>query len=139
MRDGAWPGTDQPTLDDSVERPEERRMRATIWHNPNCGTSRKTLEILRETPGIELEVVEYLKTPPTRERLAALYERGGITPRQGLRTRGSPAEELGLLDAGDAKILDEMAKQPILIERPLVETEKGVRLCRPQEKVREIL
>jgi arsenate reductase (glutaredoxin) len=114
-------------------------MKATIFHNPACGTSRKTLEILRDTPGIDVEVIEYLKTPPTRERLAALYLRAGITPRQGLRTRGSPAEELGLLDADGDKILDAMAREPILIERPLVETEMGVRLCRPQDVVREII
>lgn len=114
-------------------------MKATIWHNPNCGTSRKTLALLQEAPGVDLTVVEYLKNPPTREKLAALYKAAGITPREGLRTRGSPAEELGLLDADSDTILDAMAREPILIERPLVETEKGVRLCRPQEKVLEIL
>lgn len=114
-------------------------MKATIYHNPNCGTSRKTLEILKNTVGIDLSVVEYLKTPPSRETLAALYRDAGISPRQGLRTRGSPAEELGLLEANDDAILDAMAQEPILIERPLVRTEKGVRLCRPQDEVREIL
>lgn len=114
-------------------------MKATIWHNPNCGTSRKTLEILRDTPGVDVDVIEYLKTPPSRETLAALYADAGITPRQGLRTRGSPAEELGLLDADDSCILDAMVQEPILIERPLVRTDKGVRLCRPQDVVREIL
>ena len=114
-------------------------MKATIWHNPNCGTSRKTLAILQEADGVELTVVEYLKAPPTAKKLQALYEKAGITPREGLRTRGSPAEELGLLDAEGATILNAMAKEPILIERPLVETEKGVRLCRPQDIVREIL
>lgn len=114
-------------------------MKATIWHNPNCGTSRKTLAILQETPGVDLTVVEYLKNPPSRGKLASLYKAAGITPREGLRTRGSPAEELGLLDASADTILDAMVKDPILIERPLVETEKGVRLCRPQEKVLEIL
>lgn len=118
-------------------------MKATIWHNPNCGTSRKTLAILKGTPGLEVEVIEYLKTPPTREKLAALYQRAGMTARQGLRTRNSPAAdlcaELGLLDADDATILDAMMAHPALIERPLVETEKGVRLCRPVERVQEIL
>lgn len=114
-------------------------MKATIWHNPNCGTSRKTLALLQESPGVDLTVVEYLKNPPSREKLASLYKTAGITPREGLRTRGSPAEELGLLDADADTILDAMAKDPILIERPLVETGKGVRLCRPQEKVLEIL
>lgn len=115
------------------------QMKATIWHNPNCGTSRKTLAILQETPGIDLTVAEYLKTPPARAKLVQLYRDAGITPRQGLRTRGSPAEELGLLDADDDTILDAMVKEPILIERPLVETEKGVRLCRPQDVVHDIL
>ena len=114
-------------------------MKATVWHNPACGTSRKTLEILRDAPAIELTVVEYLKEPPTRAKLAQLYNDAGFTPRQGLRTRGSPAEQLGLLDANGDTILDAMAKEPILIERPLVDTEKGVRLCRPQDVVREIL
>lgn len=114
-------------------------MKVTIWHNPNCGTSRKTLAILEEATGVDLTVIEYLKAPPTAEKLKSLYERAGITPRQGLRTRGSPAEEMGLLDANDETILRAMAKEPILIERPLVETEKGVRLCRPQDVVREIL
>lgn len=116
-------------------------MKAKIWHNPNCGTSRKTLAILQETPGVELTVVEYLKTPPSRETLERLYKAAGISPKHGLRVRGSPAEELGLTapDAGDEAILDAMVREPILIERPLVETEKGVRLCRPQETVYEIL
>lgn len=116
-------------------------MKATIWHNPACGTSRKALAILQETPGIELEVIEYLKTPPTRETLVRLYQRAGITPRDGLRIKGSPAEALGLTNADISAeaILDAMLKEPILINRPLVETEKGVRLCRPQERVHEIL
>ena len=86
-------------------------------------------------------MVEYLKTPPSRDQLKSLYERAGITPRDGLRVRGTPAEELGLTDpaVSDDAILDAMARQPILIERPLVETEKGVRLCRPKEKVADIL
>lgn len=114
-------------------------MKATIWHNPACGTSRKTLVILQETPGVVVEVVDYLKTPPTRAKLAALYEAAGIAPREGLRVRGTDAEALGLLDADGDAILVAMAAQPILIERPLVETEKGVRLCRPQDRVLEIL
>jgi arsenate reductase len=115
-------------------------MKATIYHNPKCGTSRKTLEILEET-GADVTVVEYLKTPPSRAELERLYERAGITPRAGLRTKEQLAAELGLRDAavGDAAILDAMTANPILIERPLVETEKGVRLCRPQDRVREIL
>jgi len=112
-------------------------MKATIWHNPNCGTSRKTLAILKETPGVAVEVIEYLKTPPSRARLAALYNKAGITPREGLRARQDEAKPF--LDASADEILDAMVANPILIERPLVETDKGVRLCRPQEKVREIL
>lgn len=114
-------------------------MKARIWHNPNCGTSRKTLAILEETPGVEVEVIEYLKTPPSAEKLSQLYRDAGITPQQGLRTRGTNAEERGLPHADDATVLAAMAADPILIERPLVETEKGVRLCRPQDKVHEIL
>jgi arsenate reductase (glutaredoxin) len=115
-------------------------MKATIFHNPNCGTSRNTLARLRAR-GIEPEVVEYLKTPPSRELLAALYRRAGISPRAGLRVRGTSAEELGLTDpsVGDDAILDAMAANPALIDRPLVETDKGVRLCRPMERVDEIL
>ena len=114
-------------------------MKATIWHNPNCGTSRKTLAILEEAEGVEVEVVEYLKNPPSEEKLAQLYRDAGITPAQGLRLRGTDAQERGLPDAGDAEVLSAMTNDPILIERPLVETDKGVRLCRPQEKVLEIL
>lgn len=114
-------------------------MKATIWHNPNCGTSRKTLAILQETPGVEVEVVEYLKQPPTREKLAQLYRDAGITPNEGLRTRGTDAVERGLPDASVDAVLDAMATDSSLMERPLVETDKGVRLCRPQEKVFEIL
>lgn len=114
-------------------------MKATIWHNPVCGTSRKTLAILAETPGIEVEVIEYLEAPPSREKLTALYARAGITPRDGLRAKEALAHALALDTADDATILDAMMKYPILINRPLVETDKGVRLCRPQEVVREIL
>ncbi len=115
-------------------------MRATIYHNPACGTSRKTLEILRNE-GADVTVVEYLKAPPTREELKRLYDRAGISPRDGLRAKESLAEELGLTgsDATDDQILDAMMEHPILIQRPLVETEKGVGLCRPQEEVRKLL
>jgi arsenate reductase (glutaredoxin) len=115
-------------------------VKATIWHNPDCGTSRKTLAILRETPGVSVTVIEYKKTPYTRAKLEQLFADAGLTPREALRTRGSPAEELGLIDgANAAHILDAMVANAILVERPFVETEKGVRLCRPQEKVHEIL
>lgn len=114
-------------------------MKATIWHNPACGTSRKTLAILENLSRVEVTVVEYLKTPPTAEKLAQLYRDAGITPQQGLRLRGTNAEERGLPDADDATVLAAMIADPILIERPLVETDKGVRLCRPQDVVLEIL
>lgn len=115
-------------------------MKATIYHNPMCGTSRKTLEILNNEDA-DVTVVEYLKAPPSREELKRLYLRAGISPREGLRDKEPLAEELGLTDpsVGDDAILDAMMEHPILIQRPLVETEKGVRLCRPQEQVRELL
>lgn len=115
-------------------------MKAIIFHNPMCGTSRKTLEILKEE-GADLTVREYLKDIPSRDELAAIYARAGMSPRDGLRAKEPLAEELGLNgpDASDDAILDAMVANPILIERPLVQTDKGARLCRPQEKVREIL
>jgi arsenate reductase len=115
-------------------------MKAIIYHNPMCGTSRKTLEIL-ENEGADITIIEYLKAPPSRDELKRLYQRAGITPREGLRAREPLAEELGLTDpsVGDEAILDAMMEHPILIQRPLVETQKGVRLCRPQDEVREIL
>jgi arsenate reductase len=115
-------------------------MKATIYHNPNCGTSRKTLDILKES-GADVNVIQYLKTPPTRDELARLYKKAGITPRQGLRKKEPLAAELGLLDetVTDDQVLNAMVEHPILIERPLVETDKGVKLCRPQDEVRSIL
>ena len=115
-------------------------MNVTIYHNPLCGTSRKTLEILRES-GTSPKVVEYLEEPPSREELKRLYDRAGISPREGLRSKEPLAEELGLTrpDVSDDEILDAMIEHPVLINRPLVETDKGVRLCRPQDVVREIL
>ena len=115
-------------------------MKATIHHNPNCGTSRKTLEILKDS-GVELTVNEYLKNPPSRDELRRLYDRAGISPREGLRAKEPLADELGLNRPGvtDDEVLDAMVAHPKLINRPLVETDKGARLCRPQEVVREIL
>ncbi|OYX67241.1 MAG: arsenate reductase (glutaredoxin) [Sphingomonadales bacterium 32-64-17] len=110
-------------------------MKATIWHNPKCGTSRNTLAILEERDGVEVEVIEYLKTPPSRAKLAQLYADAGISPAEGLRLRGTDAEERGLPAADADTVLDVMVAEPILIERPLVETDKGVRLGRPKEKV----
>lgn len=113
-------------------------MKATIWHNPACGTSRKTLALLQER-GCEVTVIQYLEHPPARDKLAQLYRDAGMTPNQGLRLRGTDAAERGLPAATADEVLDAMVADPILIERPLVETRKGVRLCRPQEKVEEIL
>ena len=115
-------------------------MKATIYHNPMCGTSRKTLEILRDS-GADISVREYMKNPPSRAELVRLYESAGMVPRQGLRAKEPLAEELGLNrpDVTDEEVLDAMVAHPILIERPLVETDKGVVLARPQDRVREIL
>ena len=114
-------------------------MKAVIWHNPRCTKSRQTLAILEETPGLETEIVEYLKTPPSRAELAAAYARGGISPRDAYRKGEDVAKQLNLSAASDDAILDAMAANPILIERPLVLTDKGVRIGRPPEAVRDIL
>jgi arsenate reductase len=111
-------------------------VKATIYHNPNCGTSRKTLDILRES-GAEVTVIEYLKSPPSRDELKRLYAAAGISAREGLRAKEEEAAPVR--EGGDEAVLDAMIANPKLIERPLVETDKGVRLCRPQDKVREIL
>lgn len=115
-------------------------MKATIFHNPMCGTSRKTLEILRDS-GYDVSIHEYLRSPPTKEELVRLYQRAGMTPREGLRVKEPLARELGLdrPGVGDDEVLEAMIEHPILIERPIVETVKGVRLCRPQDRVKEIL
>ena len=113
-------------------------MKATIWHNPACGTSRKTLDILNES-GADVTVIEYLGVPYTREKLEQLLSDSGMTAREALRTNGTDAEERGLPQADDATILDAMVANPKYVNRPFVETEKGVRFCRPQDKVREIL
>lgn len=116
-------------------------MKATIWHNPKCGTSRKTLAILEETPGVELTVVRYLEEDWDRATLERLFAKAELTPREALRVRGSPAEELGLTDesVSDEAIITAMTEHPMLVERPFVETDKGAALCRPQEKVHELL
>ncbi|APR53536.1 arsenate reductase (glutaredoxin) [Sphingomonas koreensis] len=111
-------------------------MKATIYHNPRCSKSREALALLNDA-GAEVTVVEYLKTPPSRDELARLYAKAGILPRDGLRKAEDSAK--ALKGASDDAILDAMAADPILIERPLVETEKGVRLGRPPEAIREIL
>ena len=115
-------------------------MTVTIYHNPACGTSRNTLAMTRQS-GEEPEIIEYLKTPPSRERLVELIAAMGIAPRDLLRRKGTPYDELGLDDPkwSDEEIIDFMIVHPILINRPIVVTEKGARLCRPSETVLEIL
>jgi len=110
----------------------------TIYHNPRCSTSRNTLERLRAA-GREPEIIEYLKTPPTRDQLARLISDAGLTPRDAVRSKEAVYAELGLEGASDAQLLDAMAAHPILINRPFVVTEKGTRLGRPIEAVDEIL
>ncbi len=115
-------------------------MTVTIYHNPACGTSRNTLAMIRAS-GVEPVVIEYLKTPPSRKRLVALIAAMGIAPRQLLREKGTPYAELRLGDPSltDEAILDAMMAYPILINRPIVETPKGTRLCRPSEAVLALL
>ncbi len=112
----------------------------TIYHNPACGTSRNTLAMIRNA-GIEPHVVEYLKTPPTRTELESLIARAGMTPRELLREKGTPYAELGLgnPDLTDAQLLDAMIAHPILINRPLVVSPRGVKLCRPSEAVLDLI
>jgi arsenate reductase (glutaredoxin) len=107
-----------------------------IYHNPNCGTSRKVLGMLQQA-GLEPQIIEYLKTPPTREELISLLARMGKTPRQILRRKGTPYDELGLDDPtkSDDSLIDAILTHPILLERPVVVTPRGVRLCRPAEEV----
>ncbi len=111
-----------------------------IYHNPACGTSRNTLAMIRNA-GIEPHVVEYLKTPPSRALLVELIDRAGITPRDLLREKGTPYAELGLGDAAlsDDALLDAMIAHPVLINRPLVVSPLGVKLCRPSEAVLDLL
>lgn len=112
----------------------------TIYHNPACGTSRNVLELIRKA-GIEPQIIEYLKTPPDRGTLEALIARMGIRPRELLRQKGTPYEELGLNQDRwtDAQLIEQMLAHPILINRPVVVTPWGVRLCRPSETVLELL
>ncbi|MFT3967723.1 MAG: arsenate reductase family protein [Sphingobium sp.] len=114
-------------------------MKATIWHNPACGTSRKTLAILQETPGVDVTVIEYLKQPYERAKLAQIIRDSGLGVKDAIRTRGTDAEEKGLPGLSDEAILDAMVANPAYVNRPFVETDKGVRYCRPQDLVREIL
>jgi arsenate reductase len=112
----------------------------TIYHNPACGTSRNALAMIRAS-GVEPEVIKYLKTPPSREKLVELISKMGISPRLLLREKGTPYAELGLDDSNlsDGALIDAMMKHPILINRPIVVTAKGVKLCRPSELVLTIL
>ncbi|MCA2378993.1 arsenate reductase (glutaredoxin) [Agrobacterium genomosp. 3 str. RTP8] len=115
-------------------------MDATIYHNPACGTSRNTLEMIRAA-GIEPAVIEYLKTPPSRDELARMISDAGLTVRQAIREKGTPYAELGLdnLELTDNELLDTMLKNPILINRPFVVTPLGTKLARPSEVVLDIL
>ncbi|OTP72039.1 arsenate reductase (glutaredoxin) [Caballeronia sordidicola] len=115
-------------------------MSVTIYHNPDCGTSRNTLAMIRNA-GIEPVIIEYLKTPPSRDVLKNLIARAGLTVRAVLREKGTPYADLGLGDPSlsDEQLLDAMLEHPILINRPLVVTPLGVRLCRPSEVVLDIL
>ena len=113
-------------------------MTVTIYHNPECGTSRNTLAMIRQS-GVEPIVIEYLKSPPSRERVAELVSAAGMTLRQAIRQKDTPYEELGLADVADAVLLDAIEKHPILLNRPFVETPIGTRLCRPSEVVLDIL
>jgi arsenate reductase len=115
-------------------------MNVTIYHNPDCGTSRNTLAMIRQS-GVEPTVIEYLKTPPSRERLVELVKDMGIPVRALLREKGTPFHELGLDDPkwSDDELIDRMLAHPILINRPIVVTPKGVKLCRPSEAVLELL
>ena len=112
--------------------------KSVIYHNPRCSTSRKTLDLLRDN-GVEPEVVQYLKTPPTRAELVKMIKAAGIDVRTAVRKREALYSELGLADASDDELLDALAEHPILIERPFVVTPKGTRLARPIDAVREIL
>jgi len=114
------------------------RSGAVIYHNPKCTTSRKTLDLLRDS-GVEPKIVQYLKTPPSRDELVAMIRDAGIDVRSAVRKRESLYAELGLADASDDQLLDAMAEHPILIERPFVVTPKGTRLARPVDRVHEIL
>ncbi len=114
--------------------------RVTIWHNPKCGTSRKVREMIR-AKGIEPTIVDYVKSPPSVADIKAVLKEMGSAPRELLRRRGTPYDELGLDDdkLGDAALVAAMHEHPILIERPVVRTQKGTRLCRPPERLKEIL
>ena len=115
-------------------------MDVVIYHNPDCGTSRNTLAMIRNA-GVEPHVIEYLKSPPSRRMVRELVDRAGLTLREALREKGTPYAELGLddLSLSDEALLDAIEDHPILLNRPFVVTPKGVRLCRPSERVLDLL
>jgi arsenate reductase len=116
------------------------RMSVVIWHNPKCATSRKVLEMIR-AKGVSPQVIEYVKTPPSAAEIRSALKDMGMKPRDLLRRRGTPFDELGLDDPDktDAQLIAAMVAHPILIERPVVRSRRGTRLCRPPERVKEIL
>ena len=115
-------------------------MSVVIWHNPKCATSRKVLELIR-AKGVEPRIVDYVKSPPSAAQIKTVLAEMGMTPRALLRRRGTPFDELGLDDPKrtDAELIAAMAAHPLLIERPVVRSQKGTRLCRPVERLKEIL
>jgi arsenate reductase len=132
--------TKQASTSDIAAAEESTDMSVTIYHNPSCGTSRNTLAMIRRS-GTEPEIIEYLKNPPSRERLIQLTKAMGLTARGLLREKGTPYAELGLGDPkwSDDQLLDFMLAHPILVNRPIVVTNKGTRLCRPSEAVLDLL
>ncbi len=114
-------------------------MKATVWHNPRCSKSRAALAILEATPGVEVEVVEYLKTPPSRAEIEAVLAKAGVRPSQAVRKGEGVVKEIALDVTDDKAVLDAMAQHPILIERAIVITEKGAIIARPPERASEVL
>ena len=114
-------------------------MKATIWHNPRCSKSRQALALLEAAPGVEVEIVEYLKTPPSRAEIEAVLAKAGVRPSEAVRKGEAVAKEIGLDVSDDKAVLDAMAAHPILIERAIVITEKGAVIARPPERASEVL
>ena len=114
-------------------------MKASIWHNPRCSKSREALAILQATPGVEVEIADYLQAAPSRAELEALFAKAGVTPAQALRKGEAVVKEIGLNTDSDSDILHAMSSHPILIERPIVITERGAVIARPPEKARDVL
>ena len=114
-------------------------MKATVWHNPRCSKSRAALAILEGTPGVEVEVVEYLKTPPSRAEIEAVLAKAGVRPSEAVRKGEGVVKEIALDVTDDKAVLDAMAQHPILIERAIVITEKGAVIARPPERASEVL